>query len=275
MPASPTSPRYRPKLDFMIVGAQKGGTTALAQFLRAHPDIAMPAIKEAHLFDGEGYSAAWSARDIDERYRPHFAAGDFDGGAKLLGEATPIYMFLPDIAEQLKRYNPGLRLIVLLRDPTQRAISHYRMERRRGGERLPLWLALLAEPLRQRRCANARAPQSAARVASYRSRGLYSRQLGNLQRWFDRRQVCVLRSEALLREHDATLRRVFAFLGVAEHVRVAPARVFAARGQAKRHRFAAAMLRLSYLAERRRLQALLRALDDSRRSASRSCLRPG
>ena len=256
MPASPMPQSHRPKLGFMIVGAQKSGTTALAQFLGEHPEIAMSAPKETHLFDSPDYSPAWTAKDIDERYRAHFQARDFDGGGKLLGEATPIYMFLPDIGRELKRYNPNLRLIALLREPAQRAISHYSMERERDAERLPLWLALLAEPLRRRLCRKPLAQDSAVRVASYRHRGLYSRQLANLYRWFGRGQVLVLRSEALLREHDTALRRVFAFLGVSPNVYIAPERIFVGAGGPRRP-VASALLRLSYSAERRRLRRLL------------------
>ena len=246
----------------MIVGAQKSGTTALAQFLGSHPEIAMSSPKETHLFDSPDYCPAWTPQEIDERYRPHFQAEDFGGASgKLLGEATPIYLFLPDVGRELKRYNPNLRLIVLLREPAQRAVSHYAMERERNAERLPLWLALLAEPFRQRVCRRPLTQDSAVRISSYRRRGLYSRQLANLYRWFGPGQVCVLRSEHLLHEHDAALRRVFAFLGVSTDVRVAPERVFVGAGRQRRHVIAAALLRLSYIAERRRLRKLLPELD--------------
>ena len=80
--------------------------------------------REVHLFDAPDYSPDWTPARIDDRYRPCFALCD-DG--TLQGEATPIYLFLPVIAGELKRYNPGLKLIVLLRDPVERAISHFYM----------------------------------------------------------------------------------------------------------------------------------------------------
>ena len=125
----PTMPEsYRPMLGFMLVGAQKCGTTALAHFLSQHPEIEMASPKEVHLFDSSTYSRGWSGQRIDEHYRPHF---EQRAGAAIRGEATPIYMFLPGIASELKRYNPDLKLIVLLRDPVERAISHYYMEKNR------------------------------------------------------------------------------------------------------------------------------------------------
>ena len=145
---------------------------------------------------------------------------------------------------------------MLLRDPVERAISHFYMEKNRDKERLPLWLALLAEPFRLRRREDATHVDSHLRRHSYRRRGLYSLQLRNLYRHFDRDRVLVLRSEDLLRDHDAVLRRVFAFLGVAEDIRIPPRIVYAGDRGGRRHRVVAWLLGLSYLAERRRLRGL-------------------
>ena len=246
----------RPRLSFMIVGAQKAGTSALAQFLDAHPEVGMSSLKEVHLFDAPEYAGEWTQADIDRRYRPHFADTRFTGlpGDTVLGEATPIYLFLRDVPAELRRYNPELKVIVLLRDPVERAISHYYMEKARGGERRPLWQALLLEPFRLRRSRDPRHPESAQRVWSYRARGLYSRQLRNLYRTFPRDQVLVVRAEDLLGEHDAVLRRVFEFLGVSTEVRVPPAVVFEGEPGRPKHRFVSWLLRLSYLVEFVRLR---------------------
>ena len=244
---------HRPLLGFMIVGVQKGGTSALASFLYQHPQLCTSVPKEVHLFDAPDYAPDWTPARIDDRYRPCFAHCDH---GTLRGEATPIYLFLPAIAGELKRYNPGLKLIVLLRDPVERAISHFYMEKNRDKEHLPLWLALLAEPFRLRRREDASHVDSHLRRHSYRRRGLYSLQLRNLYRHFDRDRVLVLRSEDLLRDHDAVLRRVFAFLGVAEDVRIPPRIVYAGDRGGRRHPVVSRLLGLSYLAERRRLRRL-------------------
>ena len=250
----PSAP-YRPKLDFMIVGAQKCGTTALAHFLSQHPEIGMASPKEPHLFDSPEYSSDWSPEQIDERYRPFF---EHCGDATIRGEATPIYMFLPEIANELRRYSPNLKLIVLLHDPVERAVSHYYMEKGRDREHRPLWLALASEPIRLRRCADARAHRSAMRVCSYRRRGLYSLQLRNLYRFFDQDQVLIVRTPVLRTRHHEALRRVFAFLGVSERVRIEPEIVFEGERGGRKHRAVSWLLRLSYLAEFARLRALLR-----------------
>ncbi len=244
----------RPLLDFMVIGAQKCGTVALHRFLSRHPEIGMSVPKEVHLFDAPGYSRAWTPAQIDERYRPHF---EHCAGASIRGESTPLYLFFPDIAPELHRYNPELKLIVLLRDPVERAISHYYWERRtREVEHRPLWRALLSEPRRLRRCHDPRAPDSAMRVASYRTRGLYSLQLRNLYRFFDPERVLIVGNRELRECHDAVLRRAFAFLGVSEEVRIAPGVHNQGRRGARRHRVVSWLLRLSYRREHARLRAL-------------------
>ena len=257
-PSGAVGGNYRPTVDFMIVGTQKGGTTALSRFLARHPRIGM-ASEEGHLFDSPGYSAAWTPRQIDERYRRRFdpGAGGADGGGSVLGESTPIYMYLDEVPAQLARYNPDLKVVVALRDPVERAVSHYDMERGRGKETLPLWLALLAEPWRIGKCREPQAPESAVRRHSYRSRGLYSRQLRNLYRVFPRERVLVIRSEDLLDRHDAVLDGVFAFLGVSMGVSVPREVVFKGERDARKHRLARFLLRVSFLLESARLRLML------------------
>ena len=250
-----------PVVDFMVVGAQKSGTTALWQFLRQHPQIGMAWPKEVHLFDAPDYAAAAAAADVDERYRPCFA---HCGTVRRRGEATPIYMFLPEVAAHLKRYNPALKLIVLLRDPVRRALSAHRFQCARGRERLPFALALLCEAWRLRRDPAPRRWRSATREHAYRRRGLYAEQLANLYAHFPPRQVLVLRSEDLLQDQDAVLRRVFRFLGVDQSALVPLATVFAAERRDSGHRIACAVLRLAYWRADRRLRRLLAEKDADR-----------
>lgn len=246
----------RPVVDFMVVGVQKSGTTALWQFLRQHPEIGMARPKEVHLFDAPDYAADAAVADLDERYRPCFA---HCGAVRVRGEATPIYMFLPEVAAQLKRYNPALKLIVLLRDPVQRALSAHRFQCARGREHLPFALALLCETWRLRRDRAPRRWRSATREHAYRRRGLYAEQLANLYAHFEPRQVLVLGSEELRRNQDAALHRVFRFLGVDESAIVPLATVFATEPRDGGHRIACAVLRLAYWRSARRLRRALEA----------------
>lgn len=205
----------------MIVGMQKCGTSALAEFLSEHPNIEISAPKEVHLFDSPDFPTISTSDSINRRYSAHFSGPS----NSLRGEATPIYSFMRYIPALLRNYNPELKLIVLLREPAERAYSHYLMEKHRGNESKPYWLALLLESFRLSRDGDKRKLDSEYRLHSYRHRGYYTDQLINLRKSFPKDQILVVLTENLLRHHDQELRRVFEFLEV-ENIEISPKLVF-------------------------------------------------
>jgi len=216
-----------PRLQFVIGGVQKGGTTALAQLLAQHAQIALPNNKEAHIFDAPEFDDAWTAAQVDLRYDEHFPPAP--AGAAY-GDATPIYCFHPRFIQRIVRYNPAMRWIIILRHPVERAISHYYMERGRGLESWPLWPALLLERFRLRGHWQDFAPDSPLRRYSYRSRGDYARQLDTLYAHFPPEQVLLLRNDDLAREPQRIVDTICDFLGVNKIMLAnAHARVFAGR----------------------------------------------
>jgi hypothetical protein len=240
------------KLDFMIVGAQKSGTTALAEFLGEHKSIAISEPKEAHLFDAE--TVDHSIERIQSQYELAFT--DRDSDSLLRGEATPIYMYLPGIARQLSDYNPQLKIIVILRNPVERAYSHYCMERKRGNEHLPFWLALLLEKHRLKKDSLPRSKSSAHRRWSYIDRGCYSRQLEEIFKSFPSGQVLVVSNQGLKYDHGAMLNQVFDFLGV-EQQRIPARDVFSQLTNVCEVPFSRLLLRVIYRRELIRLQKLV------------------
>lgn len=206
-----------PRVTFLIGGVQKGGTSALANFLGLHPGVGLPRTKEAHVFDAPDFDEGCSAADVDARYAAHFDAA---GTPLLTGDATPIYCLHERFVARIARYHPGMRWILLLRDPVERAISHYHMQRDRGQESWPLWLALLLENRRLRGHRDDFAADSPLRTHSYRLRGDYARQLDVLYRYFPAGQVLLLRSADLRAEPRRTLEQVYAHLGLSGPVRL-------------------------------------------------------
>ena len=202
-----------PRVRFLIGGVQKAGTTALAQCLAQHPHVRLPATKEAHVFDAPDFDDGWSPAEVDARYATHFPLAEPDAGI-LHGDATPIYVLHPRLMARIARYNPQMRWILLLRDPATRAISHYHMERARGGEGWPLWPALLLERWRLRGHADDFSDGSPLRHHSYRLRGDYARQLDALYAYFPREQVLLLHSAQLRNDATACVRSVLEFLGM-------------------------------------------------------------
>ena len=192
------------RVDFMVVGAQKAGTTALFEHLAQEPGLALAPVKEVHFFDDE--TVNWAAPDYD-LYHRHFPAPD----GRLRGEATPIYSYWPGSIERIAAYNPAARLILLLRDPVQRAWSHWKMEYARGAETEPF--AWCVRQGRQRLFAAE--PWGHHRVFSYVERGFYAEQVARIDALFPRDQLLILTAEALRHAPAAALDQVRAFLGLA------------------------------------------------------------
>jgi hypothetical protein len=194
--------------DFVIIGAQRGGTTSLHAYLSAHRNVLTPAKKELHYLT-----------DRYERGRDWYL-GQFPRSVpagSITGEATPYALFHPLAPERLRQIAPKAKLIALLRNPVDRAYSHYLLERSRGFETLDFAAALDAE---EDRLAGEEAKlaldlayvSEAHKHASYLARGDYAPQL---ERWFahvPREQILVLRSEDLFAQPEETTARVAAFL---------------------------------------------------------------
>lgn len=210
--------RWRVLPDFIIIGAQKAGTTTLYDNLAKHPAIQSCDIKEVHFFDTN-----WSKGE--NWYRGHFptqrekSAALARGESWTTGEGSPYYMFHPLVPERVKSVTPNSKLIVILRNPIDRAYSHYQHEVRKGREPLSFKDALADEEKRllgeESRIINGSAASSFTyQHYSYKSRGYY---VDQLQRWFDRfprEQFLILESSELNGDFEGTFARLHQFLGV-------------------------------------------------------------
>jgi hypothetical protein len=192
---------------FIIAGVQKGGTTALFDYLGEAADLSLSRVKEVHFFDDE--TQDWPHADY-AAYHANFAP--FDGRPR--GEATPIYLYWPGSLERMAAYNPAMKLVVMLRDPVERAWSHWKMEYARGAETKPF--AWCIREGRQR-LFDAE-PWGFHRETSYVERGFYGEQMARLYGVFPHDQVLVLRSDDLRREPGATISQVRGLLGLADTV---------------------------------------------------------
>jgi hypothetical protein len=201
--------RIRPLPDFLIIGAQKAGTTALYTYLRRHPSITGPAWKEVSFFDRQyTRGAAW--------YRGNFP---LRSSGRTVGEASPSYLFHPLAPQRVAALLPDVKLIAILRDPVDRAYSHYRHEVALGREQLSFEDALAAEEERtagevERMIADPGYFSRGWWDHTYVSRGLYAVQL---ERWlaaFTRDRLLVLTNDELSERPAETYARTLRFLGV-------------------------------------------------------------
>ena len=177
--------------NFLVLGAMKSGTTSLYHYLRAHPEVFMPELKEVDFFTTElnwGKGWKWYARQFE----------DAPASARALGEASTSYTKHPryaDVAERIARYLPQARLIYVVRHPIDRMRSHYQHNLALGEERLPIDEALLSNP-------------------AYIDCSRYAMQLERYLEHFPREQILVFSSEALRHERVETMRKVLEFLGI-------------------------------------------------------------
>jgi hypothetical protein len=192
------------RVDFIVCGTQKGGTSALDAYLREHPEICMADAKEVHFFDDETIF-----RNMSPDYSAYHSKFSPEPSHKILGEATPIYMYWFDAPKRIWQYNPNMKLIVILRNPVDRAYSHWNMEKSRNADRLSFWEAIHLE---RERCRESLPFQH--RVYSYVDRGFYLEQLRRLWTYFREEQVLILKNEELRNQPQETLRKVFNFLQV-------------------------------------------------------------
>jgi hypothetical protein len=212
----------RPGPDFLIIGGQKCGTTSLYQYLTQHPRVA-PAVRKEIQYFSEHYHRGprW--------YRRHFPPlvarnpGRLIGRKRLLtGEATPYYLFHPRAPRRVRDSLPHVKLIAMLRNPVDRAYSHYRYHSKLGDETLSFEEVLEAEPSRlepelQRMLRDESYESIEYRNYSYLARGIYIEQL---ERWFSlfpREQMLILSSEEFFRAPASSYQETLRFLGLPEH----------------------------------------------------------
>jgi hypothetical protein len=224
------------KLDFLAIGAARSGTTSLHHHLRPHEGIRLPANKEAPFFASQGeYERGWSDfaarlfgrregrdRPLLGKVTPQYMAGSLYWARAEPPPGDPVELIGTDdpeaaatiVPRRIARHRPEIKLIVILRDPVERALSHYRHAVRQG------WESRVAEEafehaLRPRALRRARLLPSES-PSAYVAFGEYARILGGYLAVFDRSQLCLLPFLDLVEDPAGAVRRVLGFLGVEE-----------------------------------------------------------
>lgn len=198
-----TKRRKIDRLDFILGGAQKSGTTALHYFLQKHPDITMGDQQEMHFFDDEEIFSKPVDYELLHRHFPRVS------GSVIAGECTPVYIYWKPAIERIWNYNPKIKLLILLRNPIDRAFAHWNMQRFKKREPLDFLDALKEEEKRTQEAA----PLQSRRF-SYVDRGFYCEQLERVFKYFSRAQVKVIKFDEFREKNRETLESVFQFLGV-------------------------------------------------------------
>jgi len=202
--------------DFMVIGAQRAGTTSVYRYLAQHPDVAPVRLgKGVHYFDTDpDKSFSW--------YRGHFPLDP----AKVpghrpthTGEGAPYYIFHPLALQRMHRVLPEVKLIAILRDPVERAHSHWVHESARGFETLSFEAALHAEAERlageeERMIRDPGYYSFEHQHHSYIARGQYAPQVERMWSTYPAAQTLVLSARQLFEHPHETTSQVLEFLGL-------------------------------------------------------------
>lgn len=234
------------KVAFSVVGAQKAGTSALDYYLRQHPELHMPDKKELHFFDAEKYFSGESPNYAN--YHCYFRSSVQQ---KMRGDVTPAYIYLPQCIPRMYAYNPQMKLIGVLRNPVDRAFSHWNMERDKGREPLGFSAALRAEE--ERIAAGGRF----RRKFSYTDRGFYSAQIQRIWEFFPKEQTLFLQYDQLLSSPRLLLSQIAAFLEIPDFPPIEIKKVHARPYIMKISKAEACSLQKRYADERAKLERLL------------------
>ena len=151
------------KVNFIGIGVQKAGTSWLSEALNEHPEIYIHPKKEAHYFNKKKiyinkFHYEWTFKNKNE---------------KIIGDITPSYISEENVAEKIHKYNPDVKMIVILRDPTDRCVSQYKMEmsRKTIEKNSGLWDAF---------------SRDLPKYGPMKARGLYNNQLSRYYKYFSR-----------------------------------------------------------------------------------------
>lgn len=217
------SHRARMLPGFLIVGAQRCGTTSMYRTLSQHPAVLKAVLhKGVHYFDtGYERGMGWYQAHFPLRARA-VLAGRAAGEAPLTFESSPYYMFHPLAAERISRDLPGVKLLVLVRDPVERAYSAHAHELARGYETEPFEAALELEDQRlageaERIAAQPGYLSHSHQHHAYRARGYYADQLERLDRRFGSERVHVIDSGRFFADPEPVYDGVLEFLGLGHH----------------------------------------------------------
>ncbi|CAN5845011.1 hypothetical protein BH23ACT4_BH23ACT4_15420 [soil metagenome] len=203
-----TSP-LRQLPEFLIIGGIRCGTTSMIEYLGDHPSVGIPPVgkKELHFFDRHfDRGANW--------YRSWFPLKGSSRGTS--GESSPTYLMEPGVPERVAGLLPDVRLIVMLRDPVERAASHFSLRRGKGSEPKST-LAATLEDEERRLQGSSRHPGQGGAIDCYFEQGNYIKGLRKWSEQFDREQMLVVDSAELFTDPGAVYDRTLLFLGLSPH----------------------------------------------------------
>lgn len=192
----------RRRLDFLVIGAEKAGTTALFSYLRRLPDVYIPFNKELNFFDRDWRYG--DGTDFSDLHRWFIGAPK----GTLLGEATPTYLMNPYCFERIQSYNPAIKIVAILRCPVRRAFSAWNYRRARLRDSRDFMTAVRVE-------VESGGSLAVARENKYRyvGAGMYADQIRQAKAVFAPENLMLIKYEDFNRNQETAVRQVAEFIG--------------------------------------------------------------
>ncbi len=189
------------QLDFMCIGVQKGATTSIHQILKQHPQIFLPNVKEVLFFDrDENFEQGISW------YQEHFKEAK---STQTIGEVCPSYIYDAKAPKRIYDYNPNIKLILILRNPADRAFSQYKMRVGRGDEKRRFEDAVKTELQKIKNNEDYPLPEH------YIARGFYDKQIIRYFELFDKKNILILLfKKDFLDNKKETIKKILDFINV-------------------------------------------------------------
>ena len=210
------------KPDFFIVGVQKGGTTSLYNYLAQHPCVLAASKKEIHYFSDNYDKGASGYKDYFPTIFKQLHTFLTCKNKVITGEATPFYLLHPHAPSRIKREFPKAKIIMMLRNPIDRAYSHYRYHVKLGEETLTFEEAIAAEPERlqgeyEKMIEDEKYNSITYKTYSYMKRGVYADQVARWLDLFPKEQILTIKSEEFFADPATSYSQVQTFLGLPDH----------------------------------------------------------
>lgn len=207
--------------SFLIIGAKKSGTTSLYLNLVKHPEVVPSFTKEINYFNKYYYkSLNWYRSNFPLKLYQRWN-NSVHNKQLISGEATPTYIYHPHVPKRVKQVNPNMKIIAVLRNPIERAFSHYQMEVRHGNESLSFEDATRQEEKRisgefNKMYLNENYYSQQYEIFSYISSGIYVEQLERWFNYFPKEQILIINNDDFKYNLEATFNQVFSFLNLSK-----------------------------------------------------------
>lgn len=233
------------KLDFVGIGAEKAGTTWIADCLREHPEVNIPEVKEMFFFND--YDPHFlSIKNYRYKRGIKWYARQFNGGSdKKAGEISPTYLYSKVTAKRIRDNFPNTKIIVVLREPISRAFSQYIHDKRLGV----IKDIAFNEAVRMYR--------------NYLEKGYYFKHLNNYFELFDKNNILVLLHEDLVEKPKKSVKKIYEFLEL-KNTKFLPKSINRKKNIAGRAKYPLVnytMTQLDYLLREKRMEFLLKTID--------------